>query len=118
MSPFSDEISVVGRYRGTQAGSTTRGLGDLTWTTSSDHLTNVSHYEAKVRLASDNSLVTTIYLGKPGGGNSVNVRVNIAGRLNALPAANYIVGVVAVNGSGSSESVASNTFTVPLAPEA
>lgn len=114
--PFSEEF-LVARRRGTQSGSTTRGLGDLSWTTSSDHVTNVSHYEAKVRLASDNSLVTTIYLGKPGGGNSVGVSINIAGRLNALPAGNYIVGVVAVNGSGSSESIASNTFTVPLSPE-
>ncbi len=108
---------LVHAKKGTQPGSTTRGLGDLTWTTSSDHTTNVSHYEGYIQAASSSTTIKTLYLGKPGSGNSVAVRANIAGVLNALAAGNYNVVVVAVNGDGASTEVESNTFTVPLSPE-
>jgi hypothetical protein len=108
---------LVHAKKGTQAGSTTRGLGDLTWTTSADHVTNVSHYEGYVQAENSSTNLKTIYLGKPGSSNSVSVRVNIAGILNALAAGNYNVVVVAINGDGSSTQAESNTFTVPLTPE-
>jgi hypothetical protein len=108
---FSSEFSVAAS-KGTQESGPSSGLADFDWITTSDHDTLVSHYEAHI-YDSGNNRVMTIYLGKPGTGNSVSVTVNLSGPLGNLAAGNYTIKVAAVNASGSTESVTSDSFVLP-----
>jgi hypothetical protein len=108
---FGSELS-VSRKRGTQESGPSSGLADFDWTTSSQHDTLVSHYEAHI-FDSGNTRVLTLYLGKPGTGNSVPVTVNLSGPLGNLSAGNYTIKVAAVNASGSTESITSDSFSIP-----
>jgi len=108
---FGSELS-VSKKKGTQESGPSSGLADFDWTTSSDHNTLVSHYEAHV-YDSGNNRVLTLYLGKPGTGPSVQVTVNLAGPLGNLVAGNYTIKVAAVNADGSTESITADSFAIP-----
>jgi hypothetical protein len=86
--------------------------GDVSFLVSTDP--TVTSYAINVYAAGTSSpILVTVHLGLPHPIGSV-ITVNIASTLNALPAGNYDVTIVATNPGGSSESAVSNTFTVPL----
>lgn len=88
-------------------------LGDLTFAASPDHATLTS-YEARLYVEGTTTpVIDTLDLGlpTPSGGS---ITVNIATWLNSQLAGNYDVRVAAIGPLGTTESGASNSFTVPL----
>ena len=88
-------------------------LGDVTFLPSADHATVTDYYANIYAGGTTTPVVTTQHFGHATPINGV-IRVNLAGTLNALPAGNYDVTIVAVSPGGSTESAVSNVFTVPL----
>lgn len=89
-------------------------LGILTFNASLDH-DNVDYYEARLHpQGSPGTLLATLNLGKPDPNPAGVIFYDIASWLSGQTPANYSVTVAAVNTSGSTESLASNDFTVPL----
>ena len=114
---FGQDLLVHAR-RGTQPTRVEAdGLGDVSFTPSSDHDTNVSYYEARVHPEGSSTIVATKLLGKPSITSSGKIVCSLRAILNSLSAGNYVVIVRAVNANGSTDSTDSNTFTVPLFSE-
>ena len=114
---FSQEFHTH-RRRGTNGISIeASGLGDVSFTPSSDHATNVLSYEARVRAEGSSTILATKALGKPSITSSGKIFVNMRAILSAQAPGNYTVSVAATNNDGTTDSGISNLFTVPLIPE-
>lgn len=86
--------------------------GDVTFTASADH-SSVTGYEARIYTYPNGSLVTTHSLGKPTPSGGV-ITVNLASVFAVLSAGNYDVTIAATSAGGTSESLYSNAFALPL----
>ncbi len=77
-----------------------------------DGLSIVDRYEMDIFVQSNNQLVQTLNLGKPGPGPDGRIRINFAALLTPplLPATIYIASVIAVGPGGRNGSAESNTF--------
>lgn len=90
-------------------------LGWVAWTPPSDHTTNVTYYEARVRGDGSGTVVATVNLGKPIPHSTTGLcYANIASTLNGLSSGDYTTSIAAVNSSGSTDSDVSPAFSLPL----
>jgi hypothetical protein len=86
--------------------------GDVTFDASADH-SAVTSYEARIYTYPAGTLVTSVNLGKPTPSGGL-ITVNLANAFSALTAGNYDVTIAAIGAGGTSESVYSNAFALPL----
>lgn len=76
---------------------------------------NVDYYEARLRAQGSSTVLATLNIGKPDYNASRIAYYNLASWLNSQAAGNYSVSIAAVNTDGTTDSLVSNDFTVPLA---
>lgn len=88
--------------------------GQLAFTASLDHAT-VTSYEARVRPEGSGTIVATQNLGKPAPDVDNRILVNIAATLAPLASGNYTVAVAAISPSGTTESLDTSAYSLPLA---
>lgn len=88
-------------------------LGLLSFNVSPDH-DNVDYYEALLRVQGSSTVIDTLNIGKPDPNTTGIAWYDIAAWLSSHAPGNYTVSVNSVNTDGSSDSVASSAFTVPL----
>jgi hypothetical protein len=90
------------------------GSGDVAFVISPDHFTTVTSYSARLRVWGNATVIATELLGKPTpDGNGVIV-VQLEGFFAGRSPGDYTVSILATSAGGSTDSVESNPFTIPL----
>ena len=88
-------------------------LGDVRFTISPRH-DSVTSYDVRVYPQAGGALVDSEDIGKPTPDHYGDINVNLTSFFGTIAAGNYTVAVAAIAPGGTSESVVSDAFSLPL----